>query len=327
VQPVNVDVLISSPAYQTLQAEAVAAPAFVTQPVVEAEALPHTASIASNVVATEAMCSLPSVSQYSNALFAELLNLLPSVPTQPAGNVMSLAKTELSPTTSAEVMQGLQGPQVPQLPATTALASSISWPGQATKPIVANTQPSLPSVVSVLISSPAYQPLQAEAVAAPAFVTQPAVEAEALPHTASIASTVVATEPMCSLPSVSQYTNEPERAMRRFDNRKQLDGESVAEYEQGLRTLYREASPRAEDTALKRKFEEGLHSGEMLQFLRLHARFDDFGQTVAKAHRFAETQEAVKTKTSVKIIENRDVDHNATPTTDQSVVKPLLRKS
>jgi len=124
------------------------------------------------------------------------------------------------------------------------------------------------------------------------------------------------------------YLDEPERAMRRFDNRKQLDGESVAEYEQALKTLYREVWPRAEestkDAGLKRKFEKGLHSGEMLQFLRLHARFDDFGQTVAKARRFAKTQEAVTTKKSVRIIENRDVDHNATPTTDQSVVKPLL---
>ena len=112
------------------------------------EALPHTASIASTVVATEPVCSLPSVSQYTNALFAELLNLLLSVPTQPAGNVTSVAKTELSPTASAEVMQGLQGPQVPQLQATTALPSGIPWPGQAAKPIVGNTQPSLPSVVS-----------------------------------------------------------------------------------------------------------------------------------------------------------------------------------
>jgi len=72
------------------------------------------------------------------------------------------------------------------------------------------------------------------------------------------------------------YLDEPERAMRKFDTRIQLYGESVAEYEQALRTLYREAWPRADEVtreaALKRKFEEGLSSGEMLQFLRLHAR-------------------------------------------------------
>jgi len=56
------------------------------------------------------------------------------------------------------------------------------------------------------------------------------------------------------------HLDEPERSMRRFDSRKQLEGESVVEYEQALRTLYREAWPRADDetkdSALKRKFEE-----------------------------------------------------------------------
>jgi len=111
------------------------------------------------------------------------------------------------------------------------------------------------------------------------------------------------------------YLDEPERAMRKFNSRRQLDGESVAEYEQALRTLYREAWPKADegtrDAALKRKFEEGLGSGEMLQFLRLHARQDDFSQTVAKARRFAETQEAVKPKKAVGILEAPERDHNA----------------
>ena len=43
------------------------------------------------------------------------------------------------------------------------------------------------------------------------------------------------------------YLDEPERAIRKFDTRRQLDGESVAEYEQALRTLYREAWPRADE--------------------------------------------------------------------------------
>ena len=76
--------------------------------------------------------------------------------------------------------------------------------------------------------------------------------------------------------------------------------------------MYREAWPRADeatkDSALKRKFEDGLTSAEMLQFLRLHARTDDFVQTVAKARRFAETQEAVKPKKSVRIVEALDKD-------------------
>jgi len=111
------------------------------------------------------------------------------------------------------------------------------------------------------------------------------------------------------------YLDEPKRAMRKFDSRRQLDGESVSEYEQALRTLYSKAWPKADDVtrdaALKRKFEEGLGSGEMLQFLRVHARQDDFSQTVAKARRFAETQEAVKPKKAVRILEAPERDHNA----------------
>jgi len=140
VQSMNVDVDVLTSAYQPIQADVVAAPAVVTQSVVEAEALPCTASIAGTAI-TQSLCSMPSVSTYTNALFTELLSLLPSVSTQSASNVVSAAKTELPPTARAEVMQGPQVPQAPQLPATTALASSISWPGQATKPIVSNTQP------------------------------------------------------------------------------------------------------------------------------------------------------------------------------------------
>ena len=110
------------------------------------------------------------------------------------------------------------------------------------------------------------------------------------------------------------HLDEPERAMRRFDSRKQLEGEVITKYEQTLRTLYREAWPHADeatkDSTLKRKFEDGLTSAEMLQFLRLHAKTDDFAQTMAKARRFAETQEAVKPKKSVRIVEARYKDHN-----------------
>lgn len=110
------------------------------------------------------------------------------------------------------------------------------------------------------------------------------------------------------------HLDEPERAMRRFDARKQLEGESVAEFEQALRTLHREAWPRideeSKDSALKRKFEEGLSSPDMVQFLRLHARSDDFLQTVAKARRFTEAQEASRPKKSVRIVESRDRDHS-----------------
>ena len=125
------------------------------------------------------------------------------------------------------------------------------------------------------------------------------------------------------------YLDEPERAMRKFDTRRQLDGESVAEYEQALRTLYRETWPRADevtrDAVLKRKFEEGFSSGEMLQFLRLHARQDDFGHTVAKARRFADTQKAVQPKKAVRILEAPEREQNAeTMPVGTTSFQPLL---
>jgi len=75
--------------------------------------------------------------------------------------------------------------------------------------------------------------------------------------------------------------------MRRFDSRRQEENETIADFEQALRTLHREAWPAAtpeqRDTALKRRFEDGLISAEMIQFLRLHARDLDFHATVIKA--------------------------------------------
>ena len=126
------------------------------------------------------------------------------------------------------------------------------------------------------------------------------------------------------------HLDEPERAMRRFDARRQMDGESVAEFEQSLRTLYREAWPRVDevtkDSALKRRFEEGLSNPEMLQFLRLHARGDDFSQTVAKARRFAETQEAVRPKKAVRILETVEREHHTSDAGPQCSTnfQPLL---
>ena len=45
------------------------------------------------------------------------------------------------------------------------------------------------------------------------------------------------------------YMNEPERAMQRFDDRRQIEGETLAVYEQALRTLHREAWPNADATS------------------------------------------------------------------------------
>ena len=89
--------------------------------------------------------------------------------------------------------------------------------------------------------------------------------------------------------------DEAREAMRKFEQRRQLDSESVVEFEQALRSLYRVAWPKAtpeqKEVALKTRFEEGLSSQEMQQFLRLHALGDTFANTVQKARRFAATTE------------------------------------
>ena len=94
--------------------------------------------------------------------------------------------------------------------------------------------------------------------------------------------------------------------MRKFDRRRQMEGESIPEYEQGLRTLYRKAWPAAtseqKDMALKTAFEEGLLDPQLMQYLRLHAGTDNFSDTVQKAKKFVATTEQPKNKKSVRII-------------------------
>ena len=99
------------------------------------------------------------------------------------------------------------------------------------------------------------------------------------------------------------------KAMRRFDSRRQEDNETIPEFEQALRTLHGEAWPTAipeqRDAALKRRFEDGLLSTEMVQFLRLHARDLDFQDTVIKARQFADATGQSKPKKRVNFIDNR----------------------
>ena len=74
----------------------------------------------------------------------------------------------------------------------------------------------------------------------------------------------------------------------------------MVEFEQALRSLYRVAwpkvTPEQKEVALKTRFEEGLVSHEMQQFLRLHALGDSFANTVQKARRFAATTEVPRTR-------------------------------
>jgi len=97
-------------------------------------------------------------------------------------------------------------------------------------------------------------------------------------------------------------------AMRRFDSRRQEDSEAIPDFEQALRSLHREAWPTAtpeqRDAALKRRFEDGLLSSDMVQFLRLHARDLDFQATVIKARQFADATGQSKPKKRVNFIDN-----------------------
>ena len=63
--------------------------------------------------------------------------------------------------------------------------------------------------------------------------------------------------------------DECQQAMRDFESRRQSESESLAEFEQVLRTLHREAWPdqsdEQRDPILKRRFEKGVASAELRQ--------------------------------------------------------------
>ena len=100
------------------------------------------------------------------------------------------------------------------------------------------------------------------------------------------------------------HVDEAREAMRRFDSRRQSDTESLVEYETALRILYKEAWPDASsdqrDAALKRRFEDGVSSVELSQYLRLHHRSLDFAQTVEQARIYAATMDSTKPKKAVR---------------------------
>ena len=97
------------------------------------------------------------------------------------------------------------------------------------------------------------------------------------------------------------FVDEPERAMRRFDVRKQLEGETLAVFEHSLRMLHREAWPKTDikspeaDSLLRRKFVDGILDLELQKYLRLHAASDDFATMVSKARQFVDVNELSRT--------------------------------
>jgi len=82
--------------------------------------------------------------------------------------------------------------------------------------------------------------------------------------------------------------------MRRFDVRKQQEGETLAVFEQILLILHRETWPKTDlnspeaDSLLRRKFIDGILDVELRKYLRLHAASDDFAATVSKARHFVD---------------------------------------
>jgi len=117
--------------------------------------------------------------------------------------------------------------------------------------------------------------------------------------------------------------DECQQAMRDFESRRQSDTETLAEFEQVLRTLHREAWPdqtdEQRDPALKRRFEEGVASAELRQYLRLYHRDLDFRQTTEKARIFAATMGETKAKKSVRFMSESPapaIHHMAVPTID-----------
>ena len=72
-----------------------------------------------------------------------------------------------------------------------------------------------------------------------------------------------------------------------------------------IREAWPTATPEQRDAALKRRFEDGLSSTEMIQFLRLHARDLDFQATVVKARQFADATGQRKPRKRVNFIDQR----------------------
>jgi len=111
------------------------------------------------------------------------------------------------------------------------------------------------------------------------------------------------------------HVDEPERAMRRFDVRRQQDGETLTLFEQNLRILHREAWPKTDikspeaDSLLRRKFVDGIADIELQKYLRLHAANDDFATTVSKARQFVDANELSRTAKKPAIRSSPNVNY------------------
>jgi len=116
---------------------------------------------------------------------------------------------------------------------------------------------------------------------------------------------------------------------RRFDSRRQRDQEDIPQFAMALHTLHKDAWPHASaeqrDEQLKRRFEEGLNSPEIIQYLRLHARKDNFEETVLKARQFADASESAKPKRTRVCFPTMPEQEFVSDTTGQETVQSDLR--
>ena len=84
------------------------------------------------------------------------------------------------------------------------------------------------------------------------------------------------------------HIHEPEHAKCKFDLKRQLESETIGVFEQGLRSIFREAWPTADikakefDSTLQRRFVDGCFDPALQQFLRLHASNDDLKRPLGK---------------------------------------------
>ena len=108
-------------------------------------------------------------------------------------------------------------------------------------------------------------------------------------------------------------------AMRKFEARRQSDSETLVEFEHALRVLHKEAWPNAtadqRDATLKRRFEDGVASTELSQYLRLHHRELNFAQTVERARIYHSTMDSGKAKKAVRFVADV-VDQSTTTSSD-----------
>jgi len=77
---------------------------------------------------------------------------------------------------------------------------------------------------------------------------------------------------------------------------------------QGYKQGWPSVTAEIRDAALKRRIEDGVASPELSQYLRLHHRKLNFGETVEQARLYIATVEGAKTKKAVRFLAEAEED-------------------